>query len=135
MIFLEKKDETFTGCFVFFETISNQFHFRRYLFSNLRYRLVKLRGYAKNPLLDPHFFIVMDRLYEILNHRILEWKTELQKNSTSIWQALLPHRRRMNNDTIDKKQERERVVHDVMVQRLIVSYDLASAFAYMHENR
>ena len=104
-----------------------------------------MRGYAKNPLLDPHFFIVMDRLYEILNHRILEWKMELQKNSPSIWQALLPHRRRLNhnpnnnnnnnNEAVDKKQERERVVHDIMVQRLIVAYDLASAFAYMHENR
>ena len=98
-----------------------------------------MRGYAKNPLLDPHFFIVMDRLYEILNHRILEWKIELQKYSTSIWQVILPHRRRLknntrsNNDPIDIKQERERVVHDVMVQRLLVAYDLASALAYMHE--
>ena len=93
-----------------------------------------MRGYAKNPLLDPHFFIVMDRLYEILNHRILEWKMELQKHSPSIWKALLPQRRR-NNEAVEKKQERERVVHDVMVQRLIVAYDLASAFAYMHENK
>lgn len=93
-----------------------------------------MRGYAKNQLLDPQFFIVMDRLYEILNHRILEWKMELQKNSPSLWHALLPHRRR-NNEAVDKKQERERVVHDVMVQRLIVAYDLASAFAYMHENK
>ena len=97
-----------------------------------------MRGYAKNPLLDPHFFIVMDRLYEILNHRILEWKMELQKNSPSIWQALLPHRRqRSNNNTaaVAGKDERERVVHDIMVQRLIVAYDLASAFSYMHENK
>ena len=102
---------------------------------------VKMRGFANTPLLDPHFFIVMDRLYEILNHRILDWKTELRKNSKSIWQAILPHRRRLNQstnsncDTVDQKQERERVVHDVMVQRLIVAYDLASAFAYMHENK
>lgn len=80
-----------------------------------------MRGYANNPLLDPHFFIVMDRLYEILNHRISEWKMELQKYSTSVWQAILPHRRRLNNSNsdhspIDKKQERERVAHDVMVQ-------------------
>jgi hypothetical protein len=99
-----------------------------------------MRGYSNNPLLDPHFFIVMDRLYEILNHRILEWKMELQKHSPSIWQAILPHRRRLNisngnTDPMDKKQERERVIHDVMVQRLIVAYDLASAFAYMHENK
>jgi hypothetical protein len=40
-----------------------------------------------------------------------------------------------DHSPIDKKQERERVVHDVMVQRLIVAYDLASAFAYMHENK
>jgi hypothetical protein len=106
------------------------------------YSSVKMRGYAKNPLLDPHFFIVMDRLYEILNHRIMEWKMELQKHSLSIWHALLPHRRRLNNNNnnsnteiVDKKHERERVVHDIMVQRLIVAYDLASAFAYMHENK
>ncbi len=88
-----------------------------------------MRGFATTPLLDPNFFIVMDRLYEILNHRILEWKTELRKNSTSIWQAILPHRRSLNHS------KNSNSVHDVMVQRLIVAYDLASAFAYMHENK
>jgi hypothetical protein len=86
---------------------------------------VKLRGYAAGPLLDPDFII--DRLYEILNHRVLEWKQELRKHHKNLWQKIFSKKsdRQIGNDPI----------HDIMVQRLIVAYDLASAFAYMNERQ
>jgi DNA-binding helix-hairpin-helix protein with protein kinase domain len=64
-------------------------------------------------------------LYEILNHRISEWKQELRKHHTSLWQALFSNKSR--------RSKSNGPIHDIMVQRLIVAYDLASAFAYMHE--
>jgi hypothetical protein len=99
-----------------------------------------MRGYATGSSLRPDFFILLDRLYEILNHRILEWKLELCHHGVvsyeNVWQIIFCSHRMMHGpkDENDRK-EKDKVIHDVLLQRLMVAYDLASAFAYMHENK
>lgn len=120
-----------------------------------------MRGYSNQPLLDLNFFIIMDRLYEILNHRITEWKQSLlfttptgnhsisatTMNKQQSCPALKKDASKVNHhrpnilQTIKSrfsrqmKEERERIIQDILMQRLIVAYDLAAAFAYMHENK
>jgi serine/threonine protein kinase len=90
--------------------------------------IVKMRGYASGSSLRPDFFIVLDRLYEILNRRIKDWKYALRIHaSEKLWQTLWRRDR--------KKGSLQNVAHDIMLERLVISYDLAAAFSYMHQNR
>lgn len=90
--------------------------------------VVKMRGYASGTSLRPDFFIVLDRLYEILNHRIKDWKHTLQNHaSEKLWQTLW--RRDRKNDP------KQNAANDIMLERLVIAYDLAAAFSYMHQNR
>jgi serine/threonine protein kinase len=101
--------------------------------------IIKMRGYASGPSLQPDFFIVLDRLYEILNHRLLRWKLNLFHHGIGIydnfWQIIFcPHRRYRPKSESDRK-ETDHIVHEILLERLVIAYDLASAFSYMHKNR
>lgn len=78
-----------------------------------------MRAMAAGPLIDPHFFIILDRLYLTLDKKIKEWAKLSRSYAGSIfgWGA--------------KKVEQERLLEE----RLLVAYDLSSAFRYMHEHR
>jgi serine/threonine protein kinase len=81
--------------------------------------IVKMRGMAKGSLVDPDFFIIMDRLYETLDKRIEHWYTE-EKKSTGKMLGL---------------GKRPKRLKQLLVERMTVAYDLAAAFFYLHENR
>jgi hypothetical protein len=90
--------------------------------------IVKMRGYASGSSLRPDFFIVLDRLYEILSRRVKDWKHALQNHASEKLWATLWRRDR-------KSGPKQNVAHDIMLERLVVAYDLAAAFSYMHLNR
>jgi hypothetical protein len=101
--------------------------------------IIKMRGYASGPSLRPDFFILLDRLYEILNHRLLRWKMDLLHHGIGIYdnilQSLFFRHRRYRPKTESDRKEADRVVHEILLERLVIAYDLASAFSYMHKNR
>jgi hypothetical protein len=89
---------------------------------------VKMRGYSSGPLLSPDFFFIMDRLYETLDKRIEFWRTALHPPARPGVLKVLCRR-----DTA--AHHWAQVEHEIMQERELVVYDLASAYSYMHENR
>jgi serine/threonine protein kinase len=79
---------------------------------------VKMRAIASGSSLDPKFCIIMDRLYDILDHRFEKWVVTKQRNKGGLF---------------GRGANRERL-HELLVERLTVAYDLASALCYMHEH-
>jgi hypothetical protein len=69
-------------------------------------------------MLSPDFFIVMDRLYGTLCDRIGEW-SQLRAASRGI----MGFGAKKN----DLKQ--------LLVERMVVAYDLAAAFWHLHDHR
>ena len=80
---------------------------------------VKIRGMSADPLISRDFFIVLDRLHDILDKRMLKWK-EIEKSNKGYLLG------------IGKKA---RVLKALLISRMIVAYDLASALHYLHEHR
>jgi hypothetical protein len=78
-----------------------------------------MRGMATGPLVDPDFFIIMDRLQETLDMTMINWHKEEKKWSGTVW-------------GIGRKTKR---LQTLLVERMTVAYDLAAAFFYLHENR
>jgi hypothetical protein len=70
-------------------------------------------------MLDPKFFIVMDRLYETLDVRMKSWS----------------HIYNENKGTVFGFGAKKDILNEIMVERMIVAYDLAAALWYMHDNR
>ena len=83
--------------------------------------IVKMRGISKTDGLHPSGFLILDRLYGTLGDKITEWR-EAKKSLSGPIRGL--------NLGSDKKG-----LQEFMQERLIVAYDLAAAFRYMHENK
>jgi len=81
--------------------------------------IVKMRGTASGPVLDTNFFIIMDRLYGTLTDKIGQWSKVQSRHKGNLFG--------MGGDKNQKKQ--------LLVERLVVAYDLAAAFWYMHEKK
>jgi hypothetical protein len=93
-----------------------------------------MRGYASGPMLDKHFFIIMDRLYETLKDKIKDWEEDLYHNGRpGFLTKLLGIGKGAANNAA--QINREHLEHDILLQRMIVAYDLSAAFCYMHENK
>ena len=78
-----------------------------------------MRGVAAGEYLHQDFFIIMDRLFGTLDQRVNAWKKVLSQNSGMCC-------------GFGKNNE---VFLQVLKERMIVAYDLAVAFMYLHENR
>lgn len=79
---------------------------------------VKMRGMSSGPMLSPDFFIVMDRLYVTLKERMKVWKDIENKG-----RGVLGFGR--------DRTEMDRL----MLERLVIANDMASAYWYLHENK
>lgn len=79
--------------------------------------IVKMRGISLGNDLTPEIFFVMDRLFETLDKRMDSWK-RTKKTASGIF-----------GFGGDKSARRH-----LLVERLVVAYDLAAAFSYIHEN-
>ena len=80
---------------------------------------VKMRGMATGPLVDPHFFIIMDRLYETLAERMPHWRRTFF-HARGGFLGLGANRP---------------VLHNLLLERMVVAYDIAAAFTYMHDHK
>ena len=78
-----------------------------------------MRGFASGPRLSPHFFIVMDRLYETIDVRMKEWADRDSKNRGGIF----------------GRGANKLGLQELLLERLVVAYDLSTAFRYMHQNK
>mmetsp|Transcript_2374 Transcript_2374/g.3512 ORF Transcript_2374/g.3512 Transcript_2374/m.3512 type:complete len:369 (+) Transcript_2374:52-1158(+) len=79
--------------------------------------IIRLRGvYETSDSIDPHNFFVIDRLYGTLEDRIEEWTKQNQSNKGGLL-------RKRDTD----------LLNDMTSERLVIAFDLASAFSYMHK--
>mmetsp|Transcript_10720 Transcript_10720/g.29538 ORF Transcript_10720/g.29538 Transcript_10720/m.29538 type:complete len:422 (-) Transcript_10720:184-1449(-) len=76
--------------------------------------IIKLRALAMVEPQNEKYFIVMDRLYDTLEHRLKTWEKNLKKQK-----GLL-------RDRSGKK------LKELYEERIVVAYDLASAVEYIH---
>eukprot|EP00977_Amphora_coffeiformis_P007447 scaffold1619_cov161-Amphora_coffeaeformis.AAC.7 len=77
-----------------------------------------MRGMASGSMLSTGFFIIMDRLYETVKERMEHWK-----EIDSKCRGVLGFRK--------NKAEMGRL----MLERLVIANDMASAYWYLHENK
>jgi hypothetical protein len=70
-------------------------------------------------MVDPDFFIIIDRLYMTLDVQIKEWAANFKSKKGSLF-------------GIGKDKDG---LKGLLIDRLTVAYDLAAAFFYLHENR
>lgn len=83
-------------------------------------RKVKIRGLSKGNLIDKNNFIVLDRLRTTLEQEMKTW-IEMEK--------------KFKGKCFGCIARNKKGLHDLLVTRMTVAYDLASAFYYLHENR
>jgi serine/threonine protein kinase len=81
---------------------------------------VKIRGIAESEVISDDFFIVIDRLCEILDSRMELWSMQMKK----VQKVTL----------FGPSSKNKQLLQDLLVGRLTVAYDLAAAFRYLHEN-
>lgn len=70
-------------------------------------------------MIDPGFFIILDRLQITLDVQLKQWDQSLKSKKGSLFG--------IGKDRVGLKK--------LLVDRLTVAYDLAAAFFYLHENR
>lgn len=81
--------------------------------------IIKMRGVSTGNPYDIGFFVVLDRLYDTLAHKIIRWKKENGKSKGL-------------GKLMDMKGKKKR---KVWVDRLVVVYDLSTALEYLHSRR
>jgi hypothetical protein len=77
-----------------------------------------MRAVSTSDYVDAHFFIVMDRLYDTLAVRAQSWRETRNKFKGGFLGR--------GANKVELRQ--------LFVERMVVAYDLAAAFRYMHEN-
>ena len=77
-----------------------------------------MRGVCSGDMMSRDAFFIMDRLYSTLEEQIKTW-AKLKKGTSSMLGL--------------KKDKMAR--HQLLLERLICAYDIAVAFAYIHENK
>ena len=81
--------------------------------------IIKMRAVSN---LDPYqeeYFIVMDRLYDTLEKRIVKWEKRLKRNSGLLGGSIL-----------DRKGEKKK---NILEEKLVSAFDLSAAIDYMHK--
>lgn len=79
---------------------------------------VKMRGVYSGDMMSPNAFFIMDRLNGTLEAHIKHW-AELKKGTSSMLG--------LKKDKMARQQ--------LLLERLVCAYDIAVAFAYIHENK
>lgn len=80
-----------------------------------------MRGMCTGPLVSDDFFIILDRLVETLDKRMHKWHVQHAK-LYKCWKRIFC-------------KKWHQAISDLMIERMMVAYDLAAAFFYLHENR
>ncbi len=82
--------------------------------------IITMRAFATNGMIQPNYFIVLDRLYDTLEARIPKWRLQ-EKRSKSVVNKLRGKSR-------DKLGE-------LLEIKLSYAYDLMGAIEYLHKKR
>lgn len=82
--------------------------------------IIKMRACAQVSPYDETYFIVMDRLYDTLEHRMEKW-IKRGKRNTGLGGALF-----------DRKGDKKK---DMMEEKLVTAFDLCAAIGHMHNHR
>jgi hypothetical protein len=85
--------------------------------------VVKIRGVAEGDTLQKDYFIIIDRMCETLDTRMSTWQEEAKRHQT--WGSLL----------VASNKKKKQALDQLMLDRLTVAYDMASAFSYLHEHQ
>jgi hypothetical protein len=81
--------------------------------------IIKMRGWAASDPLKDGFFLVLDRLYDTLEERMMKWRKTKKQAKGSLFGI----------------GANKNALRELMTDRLLVAYDLAAAFRYLHENK
>jgi serine/threonine protein kinase len=87
--------------------------------------ILKLRGVAQGNLLQPDFFLVLDRLAETVARRLVTWKAKKTEYKTKTPLLLRPFVRKA----------RKEAAAELWKTRLQYAYELTSALQHMHSHR
>lgn len=79
--------------------------------------IIKLRALSRTDLLEPGFFIVMDRLYDTLEKRLQKWQLRQQRSSG------------LAGRLTDRKGLKSATLYE---ERIVAAFELSSALAYLH---
>jgi len=80
--------------------------------------IIKLRALAKVQAFDERYFIVMDRLYDTLEARLKQWKTQYERVTGMAGRLLLDGKGKKKSQLYEK--------------RIVAAFDLSAAFDYLH---
>lgn len=94
-----------------------------------------MRGYSAGSRLDRHGFIILDRLYETLDQKIIMWSNDLKELHSLMKTSGALMSLFRGADNASSRKHREEAERDILLQRMLAIYDLASALSYMHKNR
>lgn len=90
--------------------------------------IVKMRGYMEcsNPMQEAGYFLILDRLYGTLDDKIMR-----------VWRAKYDAATGGGGGLFKRKKTKESkwALEDLLLTRLLVVFDLASAFRYLHKRK
>lgn len=81
--------------------------------------IIKMRGWAASDPLKEGFFLVLDRLYDTLEERMKKWQKIKKQAKGSLFGI----------------GSNKAALKELLTDRLLVAYDLAAAFRYLHEQK
>lgn len=116
--------------------------------------VIKMRAIAQENLFDSNFFIILDRLYDTLQHRLVSWRRmqyedqgmakcltfkahrckRLIRKKFSSWMWDGNNRKKDFNQSQDITTDPKEAAASLLAIRMKAAKDLASALAYIHEN-
>ena len=82
--------------------------------------IIKMRAFGAEGMLAPHYFIMLDRLYDTLEARILKWRQQ---------------RLRARGVLNKIKGKSNKKLAALTAIKLSYAYDLMGAFQYLHNSR
>ena len=83
--------------------------------------IIRMRAIASTTPYDEKYFIVMDRLYDTMEHRIVKWEKKQKRRSSFL-----------GKNVLDRKGEK---MKNLTEQKLVAAFDLSAAIGYMHERQ
>ena len=99
--------------------------------------IVKMRGFGIGPALDPSQFLVLDRLYDTLEDRIGKWDDRRRNfaggsgGERGVMMSLLCACLRKK----DRGEGGASAADMLILDRIMVAYDIASVFRYLHGHK
>ena len=93
--------------------------------------IIKLRAIADGDRFHPDYFLVLDRLFDTLEQRIVHWKAKAKKlDATENHFRSIVTRLQKSFEPVSLLEERARLLHD----QVWTGYDLSSAIAHLHKH-